>query len=47
MAARYPTPGHLQSLCFWFNAACLAEIRLAAMESDLSRRNQLKADESG
>jgi len=29
------------------NAADLAESRLVALESDLSRRNQMKPDESG
>ena len=31
----------------FFNATCLAELRLGALESDLSRRNQMKADEGG
>jgi len=31
----------------FFNATGLAEIRLGALESDLSRRNQMKADEGG
>jgi hypothetical protein len=31
----------------FFNATGLAEIRLVALESDLSRRNQMQADESG
>jgi hypothetical protein len=31
----------------FFNATGLAEIRLVALEADLSRRNQMKADESG
>ena len=30
-----------------FNATGLAEIRLVALESDLSRRNQTQADDSG
>lgn len=29
-----------------FNATGLAEIRLGVLESDLSRRNQMKADEA-
>ncbi len=31
----------------FFNATGLAEIRLGALESDLSRRNQMQADEGG
>jgi hypothetical protein len=31
----------------FFNATGLAEIRLGALESDWSRRNQMMADESG
>ena len=31
----------------FFNATGLTKIRLVALESDLSRRNQMKADEDG